>query len=92
MMNIKLMIQIAIGATGYVTWAIMAYLDSTLRADFLKFNVAMAVGTIGLVLRDMQGAPLPPPATTVEPAAAPPASSAPVSSAAPALPAPAQQQ
>ena len=75
-MNIKLIIQIIIGVTGYVMWAVMAYLDPTLRPDFLKFNVAMAVGTIGLVLRDMQGPPPPPPAATVDPAPAAPATPA----------------
>lgn len=53
-MNTKLIFQTVIGATGYIAWAVMAYLDPTLRADFLKFNIAMAVGTIGLVLRDMR--------------------------------------
>lgn len=53
-MNTKLIFQTIVGATGYITWAIMAYLDPSQRADFLHFNVGMAVGTIGLVLRDMR--------------------------------------
>jgi hypothetical protein len=59
----KLAIQILIGLAGYLAWAIMAYLDPAQRADFLHFNIGMAVGTIGLVLRDMQpAAPVTPPA------------------------------
>jgi len=61
-LSLKLIIQIVIGVAGYSVWAVMAYADPTLRPDFLKFNVAMAVGTIGLVLRDMQAPPPPPPA------------------------------
>jgi hypothetical protein len=53
-MNMKMCIQISIGIVGYLVWALMAYNDPTQRPDFLKFNIAMAVGTIGLVLRDMQ--------------------------------------
>lgn len=53
-MNLNIAIKIAIGLAGYIAWAIMAFLDVTLRADFLHFNIAMAMGTIGLVLRDMQ--------------------------------------
>jgi len=64
-MNITLAIKILIGITGYLVWAGMAYMDPTLRPDFLKFNIAMAVGTIGLVLRDMQNsAPQPAAPTT----------------------------
>jgi hypothetical protein len=70
-MNIKLIIQIAIGITGYVMWAVMAYFDPTLRPDFLKINVTMVLGTIGLVLRDMQGASLSPPAATADSASVP---------------------
>jgi hypothetical protein len=57
-MTIKLVLQILIGGVGYCVWAAMAYYDPTLRADFLKFNIARAAGTIGLVLRDMN-APTP---------------------------------
>lgn len=53
-MNLKLIIQILIGVVGYGVWAFMAYCDPAQRPDFLKFNIAMAVGTIGLVLRDMK--------------------------------------
>ena len=55
----KIFIQIAIGLAGYLVWAAMAYADPTQRADFLHFNIGMAVGTIGLVLRDMQPPPAP---------------------------------
>lgn len=47
-------VKALIGLTGYGVWAAMAYADPTLRPDFLKFNIAMAVGTIGLLVRDMQ--------------------------------------
>jgi hypothetical protein len=53
-MQLRTVIQILIGVVGYVVWAAMAYFDPSQRADFLHFNVAMAVGTIGLVLRDMK--------------------------------------
>lgn len=55
-MNIKIVFQTIVGIAGYTAWALMAYLDPTLRANFLNFNIAMAVGTIGLVLRDMKSA------------------------------------
>ncbi len=58
-MNTRMRIQIAIGIVGYLVWALMAYADPAQRPDFLKFNIAMAVGTIGLVLRDMQQPPPP---------------------------------
>jgi hypothetical protein len=54
-----IVIKILIGLVGYGVWAFMAWFDPSLRPDFLKFNVAMAVGTIGLVLRDMQTPPAP---------------------------------
>lgn len=53
-MNINLIIKILIGLAGYLVWAVMAYFDPALRADFLHLNMAMVAGTIGLVLRDMQ--------------------------------------
>jgi hypothetical protein len=57
-MNAKLWIQIVIGTVGYGAWACMAYGDRSLLPDFLKFNIAMAIGTIGLALRDMPTAGL----------------------------------
>jgi hypothetical protein len=57
--NTKVIFQTIIGAAGYIGWAVMAFLDPTLRADFLHFNIAMAVGTIGLVLRDMKSSDQP---------------------------------
>ena len=53
-MNTKLVIQILIGLTGYCVWGAIALHDPAQMPDFLKFNIAMAAGTIGLVLRDMQ--------------------------------------
>lgn len=53
-MQLKTAIQIAIGVIGYIAWAVMAAVDPTVRPDFLRFNIGMAVGTIGLVLRDMK--------------------------------------
>jgi len=58
-MNMKAWIQIAIGVTGYSVWACMAIFDPSIRPTFLTFNIGMAVGTIGLVLRDMNAAPGP---------------------------------
>ena len=55
-MNARTWIQIVIGTVGYTAWAGMVSFDHSLLPDFLKFNIAMAVGTIGLALRD-----LPPP-------------------------------
>lgn len=52
-MNAGLWIRIAVGTVGYSAWACMAFLDRSLLPDFLKFNIAMAAGTIGLALRDM---------------------------------------
>lgn len=67
--NTKLAIHILIGVIGYCVWAVMAYFDSTLRHDFLVFNIGMATGTIGLALRDMKvaadAAPVPPAAWPV---------------------------
>lgn len=63
-MRLKTGLQIAIGITGYGVWAFMAYTDPAQRPDFLRFNIAMAVGTIGLAVRDMQPVshpPAPPP-------------------------------
>lgn len=55
-MSVKLGLQIAVGLVGYLVWAAMAYYDPTLRPDFLKLNIAMVTGTIGLLLRDMRPA------------------------------------
>jgi len=52
-MNLKTILQIAIGGIGYLAWAIMAYFDSSQRAAFLQFNIGAVLGTVGLVLRDM---------------------------------------
>ena len=52
-MSARLWIQIVVGTVGYIAWACMSFFDHSLLPDFLKFNIAMAVGTIGLALRDM---------------------------------------
>jgi hypothetical protein len=56
-LNLKMTFLIIIGVTGYGVWALMAYLDPSVRGNFLNFNISMAVGTIGLVLRDMKSDP-----------------------------------
>lgn len=53
-MKTKARILTVIGVAGYVVWALMAYLDPTVRSGFLNFNITMAMGSIGLVLRDME--------------------------------------
>src|SRR5579872_5347435 len=68
-MNARLCIQIVIGTVGYSAWGCMAFFDHALLPDFLKFNIGMALGTIGLALRDM------PPAAVAAPQADLPAAS-----------------
>lgn len=58
-MTLRTGLQILIGVVGYSVWALMAYLDPSVRANFLNFNISMAVGTVGLVLRDMKPADQP---------------------------------
>lgn len=53
-MSMKFLALLIIGTIGYCTWAIMAYFDPSQRHDFLSFNIVMATGTIGVVVRDMQ--------------------------------------
>ena len=53
MLKFKLVMLTIIGATGYIAWAIMAFYDPSQRTAFLSFNMTLATGTIGLVLRDM---------------------------------------
>lgn len=53
-MTIKLLLQILIAVVGYCMWGYIAWCDPAARPDFLKFNIAMTVGTIGLALRDMR--------------------------------------
>ena len=67
MMNIKYTTLIIIGVIGYLVWAAMAILDPSLRHDFLAFNIMMASGTIGVVVRDMKSGdyPKPPPSPPV---------------------------
>lgn len=64
-MCLQNIIKILIGVIGYLVWAFMAYVDPAQRPDFLKFNIFMAGGTIGLVLREMgaPAQPAPPPVT-----------------------------
>ena len=61
--TLKMIFQIIVGALGYIVWAVMAYYDPIQRPDFLKFNIAMAVGTISLVIRDMSAPGAAPPAS-----------------------------
>ena len=58
-MDMRLALKILVGVTGYGVWAFMAWADPSQRPDFLKFNIALATGTVGLVLRDMPSAPAP---------------------------------
>lgn len=71
MMNLKFAMLIIIGLVGYLVWGFMAYFDETLRHDFLAFNIAMASGTIGIVVRDMKSSsdtpPISPPVTPTAP-------------------------
>jgi hypothetical protein len=60
----KTALQILIGTTGYIVWGVFAYIDPMQRVAFLNTNIAMALGTIGLVLRDM---PPSQPAPAVQP-------------------------
>jgi len=53
-MRLRTAAKVIIGCTGYGVWAAFAWFDPTQRPDFLRFNIAMAVGTIGLAVRDMQ--------------------------------------
>ncbi len=53
------MVKAGIGVVGYGVWAFMAYIDPAQRTDFLHFNILMAGGTIGLVVRDMHQPPPP---------------------------------
>lgn len=55
--RLKIAIQVLIGIVGYGVWAFMAYDDPALRGDFLKLNMAMVAGTIGLALREMNTMP-----------------------------------
>ena len=52
-MELKTKLQILIGILGYCVWALMAYLDPSVRPNFLNFNIGLVVGTFGLALRDM---------------------------------------
>ncbi len=70
-MNSATVIPIILGTVSYIVWAVMAYFDPTQRADFLKLNVVIVSGTIGLKLRDMQSPPPPPPPVPFLPNAAP---------------------
>lgn len=45
--------QAVIGILAYLVWALFAFIDPTVRPDFLKFHVATVIGVVGLILRDM---------------------------------------
>ena len=68
MSKTKLASLFLVGLAGYAVWALMAYYDPSRRGSFLTFNITMATGVIGLVLRDM---PSDPPAAAPVPAPAP---------------------
>jgi hypothetical protein len=72
MSKTKLASLFLVGLAGYGVWALMAYYDPSIRGSFLTFNITMATGVIGLVLRDMPSDPpvVVPPAP-VAPAALP---------------------
>lgn len=55
-MQLKTILQIVVGAVSYSAWGVFAFFDPSVRPDFLHFNVGIAMGVIGLVLRDMQPA------------------------------------
>lgn len=59
--KLKIFVLILIGIVGYGVWALMAWNDPSLRAEFLHLNMAMVSGTIGLVLHDMNSSNPPPP-------------------------------
>ena len=52
--KLRTVAKVITGLTGYGVWALFAWFDPAQRPDFLRFNIAMAVGTIGLAVRDMQ--------------------------------------
>jgi len=55
--EVKPACQIAIATVGYVAWgAIAIFVDRTQLGGFLHLNMAMAGGTILIVVRDMQSA------------------------------------
>jgi len=55
--EVKTACQIAIATVGYVAWgAIAIFVDRTQLGGFLHLNMAMAGGTILIVVRDMQSA------------------------------------
>ncbi len=55
-LDLKTIVLILMGVTGFCIWSAMAYYDPTLRSDYLKFIILIVGGVTGLVLRD-----LPPP-------------------------------
>lgn len=68
-MTNRTIILILMGITGFAIWTFMAWQDSSLRADYLKFIIGIVVGVVGLVLRDLPTQPPPPPPTEKEPQA-----------------------
>jgi hypothetical protein len=55
-MNAKLKIwtMIGLGSVGFIVWSALAWLDPSMRADYLTFVKTVVVGVVGLALREMQ--------------------------------------
>jgi len=68
--SVRFKLFMLIGVVAYVVLAIVAILDPAQRPAFINFNWTMALGTIGLALRDMPPPP-PPPAVVVQSVIAP---------------------
>lgn len=45
--------QAAIGIVAYLVWSVFAFVDPTVRPDYLKFHIGTVLGVVGLILRDM---------------------------------------
>ena len=72
MTKAKIIAMIGMGGIAYLVWAFMAWQDPSQRPDFLKANIAIFTGIVGLALRDMQN-----PTDPTPPAIDPPNSPAP---------------
>lgn len=68
-------VQALLVIVAYTVWAVMAWLDATLRADFLKFNVFVVITIVTHFFRDMGISDATDP--VLPPILAPPALSAP---------------
>lgn len=52
-LDLKTIVLILMGVTGFGIWSAMAYFDASLRADYLKFIILIVGGVTGLILRDL---------------------------------------